>query len=625
MKAQPLFPAPYYIPAVAFLLLTLLAFSDVFIVPKIPGAPGALLAVLHELHDLLAAMIALFLAHRRSAGAGRAGIVWFVALHVALNLGLSSLTAAEGLWQAILLAAALLGIHVIEARNRLEAELETQRAAAFKLVDELILLNGIATIGVEAVDVDSLAQDAVQVINSALHPDYFDIGLLDEDSGTLRVYHSSHEVDAGPLTIPAGKGVIGQVVASGQLRRIADVRLEPSFLAVHPGVQSELCVPLKIAKRVLGALNIESKQLDAFSEADEHTLMTFADQLVTAIEKVRLLQSEQGHAREAETLREAGAIVAATLSQDETIERILVQLKRVIPYDSASVQLLGDGHLQIVGGNGFSDPAAVAGMRFPIPGDNPNTVVVQERRPYILNDAPAAHTAFREGPHNHIRSFLGVPLIVGGQVIGMLAIDSTHPNFFVADHVRLVMAFADQVALAIQNAKLFSEVQQLARIDGLTHLYNRRHFTEMARHEFERARRYHHPLTAIMLDIDHFKNVNDTHGHAVGDQVLQIVAARCQAIVREIDVLGRYGGEEFVSLVLETDLQGGEVVAERLRQTVAEPPIDTDHGTIAVTISLGIAVLDKDCRDLEDLLRRADQALYAAKQAGRNQVATWRE
>jgi diguanylate cyclase (GGDEF)-like protein len=473
--------------------------------------------------------------------------------------------------------------------------------------------------------VDSLLEDAVQVINSALHPDYFDIGLFDETSGMLRLYRSPHSLDPELRAIPSGRGVIGQVVASGQARRIPDVRLEPDFLAVHPDVQSELCVPLKIKKRIIGALNVESKQPNAFSEGDEHLLMTFADQLVTAIEKVRLFQSEQGHAREAETLREAGAIVAATLSQEETIERILAQLQRVIPYDTASVQLLEDGYMEIVGGNGFADPAAVVGLRFPIPGDNPNTIVVQERRPYIINDAPASHAAFREGPHRHIRSFLGVPLIVGGQIIGMLAIDSTRPNFFLANHVRLVTAFADQVALAIQNAKLFSEVQQLARTDSLTNLHNRRHFTEMARHEFERARRYHHPLTAIMLDIDHFKIVNDTYGHAVGDQVLQIVAARCKAIVREIDVLGRYGGEEFVSLVLETDLKGGQVVAERLRQTVAEPWIDTDHGPITVTISLGIAVLDPQCRDLEDLLRRADQALYAAKQAGRNQVATWRE
>jgi diguanylate cyclase (GGDEF)-like protein len=128
-----------------------------------------------------------------------------------------------------------------------------------------------------------------------------------------------------------------------------------------------------------------------------------------------------------------------------------------------------------------------------------------------------------------------------------------------------------------------------------------------------------------MLDIDHFKNVNDTYGHAVGDQVLQVVSTRCKKAVREVDVLGRYGGEEFASLLLETEANGGRVVAERLRKAVAEPSINTDDGEIIVTISLGIAVLDKDCRDLDDLLRRADRALYAAKQGGRNQVAVWRE
>ena len=146
---------------------------------------------------------------------------------------------------------------------------------------------------------------------------------------------------------------------------------------------------------------------------------------------------------------------------------------------------------------------------------------------------------------------------------------------------------------------------------------------ELAQREFRRARRHRRPLTAIMLDIDHFKKVNDTYGHAVGDQVLQIIAARCRETVREIDILGRYGGEEFVVLLLETDIDGTCVMAERLRQCVAEPPISTDGGPLVITISLGIAILDKECTDLDNLLRRADQALYVSKRNGRNRASTW--
>ncbi|MBI5353849.1 MAG: diguanylate cyclase [Chloroflexi bacterium] len=509
--------------------------------------------------------------------------------------------------------------------NKLAGDLNIQRAAAFQRADELTILNGLATIGVEATSVDTLIEDAVRVINSALHPDYFDIGLVDETSGMLRVFRSTSTSGSDRLVIPLGKGLTSQVLRTGKIQRIPDVSLEPDYFEVNPKTQSELCVPLKIGERMIGVINIENKKLNAFSDADERLMVTFADQLVIAIEKVRLFQQEQRHAQESETLRQAGTIVAATLEQDEAIERILVQLERVVPYDTASVQLLGEGYLEIVGGRGWSDSAAVVGMRFPIPGDNPNTVVIQERRALILADAPSVHAAFREGVHSHIHSFLGVPLIVGNQVIGMLAVDNAKPDFYTSDHARLVAAFADQVALAIQNARLFSEVQKLASTDSLTGLHNRHHFMELSKREFGRARRYQRPLAVIMIDIDHFKQVNDTYGHAAGDQVLKIVAERCRKTVRDIDILGRYGGEEFAALLLETSLEGAQIVAERLRHCVSEPAINLDGHSLTVTMSVGVTTLDERCTSLDILLVRADKALYLAKQAGRNRVSIWQE
>jgi diguanylate cyclase (GGDEF)-like protein len=614
-----------------FLALTLFALGEIiasWLAPHTLNSP--LLHIFYQSHGLLILLAGLYVANWVSPKMAMGVVLALMSMHIFFDSRVAPLQLTDWVHQAILFIITLLGIRIIVNRNLLEenlkkaaSELESQKAFAFKLVDELILINGIATIGVEASNVDDLIEDAVRIIDSALHPDYFDIGLIDESDKMLTIYRSTHLTDKSRLKIPLDKGVVGQVISTGKVSRFPDISLEPSFLDVHPDSRSELCVPLKVGKQVIGVINVESRKLDAFGQSDEHLMMTFADQLVTAIQKVRLFQSEQRHAYEAETLREAGAIVAATLSQEETIQRILAQLKRVLPYDSASVQLLRDGHMEIVGGDGWPDPSAVVGMRFPIPGPNPNTVVVQTGKPYILNDAPNFFDAFREGPHSHIRSFLGVPLIVGKQVIGMLAIDSTRANFFTEDHTRLISAFADQVALAMQNAKLFSDVQNLAHTDSLTGLNNRHYFTELAQREFERARRHRRPLAAIMLDIDHFKNVNDTYGHSTGDQVLREVSARCKTIVRDIDVLGRYGGEEFASLVLETDVNGGQIVAERLRQTVANPPIETDQGPLEVTISVGISILDQECENLDELLRRADQALYMAKQAGRNQVAVW--
>jgi diguanylate cyclase (GGDEF)-like protein len=125
-----------------------------------------------------------------------------------------------------------------------------------------------------------------------------------------------------------------------------------------------------------------------------------------------------------------------------------------------------------------------------------------------------------------------------------------------------------------------------------------------------------------MLDIDHFKQVNDTYGHAVGDQVLRAVARRCRESLRGIDLLGRYGGEEFAALLPEDELAGARRAAERLRQHIANAPVDTERGLLNITISLGAAAVSEGCPDLTALLDRADAAMYAAKKAGRNRVET---
>ena len=164
------------------------------------------------------------------------------------------------------------------------------------------------------------------------------------------------------------------------------------------------------------------------------------------------------------------------------------------------------------------------------------------------------------------------------------------------------------------------EVQRLAITDSLTGLYNRRHFFELADNELQRARRYRRFLSAIMLDIDHFKQVNDTHGHAVGDHVLKEVADCCSQAMRKEDVLGRYGGDEFAIMLPESNLVATCQVAERLRQRIAQKPIDTEVGPVTVTVSLGVSTLDDECSKPETLLANADQALYVAKRSGRNRV-----
>jgi len=219
---------------------------------------------------------------------------------------------------------------------------------------------------------------------------------------------------------------------------------------------------------------------------------------------------------------------------------------------------------------------------------------------------------------------LYIPLKVGPNLVGLLVIGpKLSEEKYARDDELTLTTLANQTAVAIENARLFYQVQQLAIIDDLTGIYNRRHLLELSEREFKRAQRFRRSLSIVMMDIDHFKMVNDSHGHAVGDEVLRIVAERCKNNIRTVDVLGRYGGEEFIFLLPETGLSEAFQITERLCNRIADSPINTSVGDISITASFGIASFSADVSDLNALLRHADMALYSAKRSGRNRLQTF--
>ncbi|HNC47829.1 MAG TPA: GGDEF domain-containing protein [bacterium] len=189
----------------------------------------------------------------------------------------------------------------------------------------------------------------------------------------------------------------------------------------------------------------------------------------------------------------------------------------------------------------------------------------------------------------------------------------------------------NEIGVAVERALLYQETFEISIKDGLTGIYNRRYFNDRSQREFNRAKRYKHILSFILMDIDHFKKFNDTYGHKVGDEVLVWVAKNLGKGLRDHDVLARYGGEEFIVILPETDVKGAAIVAEKLRKIIDEQSVQINHlfvsqnphstfHTDRVTISLGVASFPKDGATLEEVLERTDQQLYVAKSQGRNQV-----
>jgi diguanylate cyclase (GGDEF)-like protein len=211
-----------------------------------------------------------------------------------------------------------------------------------------------------------------------------------------------------------------------------------------------------------------------------------------------------------------------------------------------------------------------------------------------------------------------LPLIIEGKTMGVLWMwgEGIHEN-----DMPTMSLFASQLAAALQNADLLNEVGRLAITDELTGIYNRRYFFEVAEKKFAHAQKNRIPLSALLVDIDHFKDFNDKYGHVVGDQVLHAAAQMMSSALRESDFIGRYGGEEFSIILSETNDSAALRVAERLLANVADVPIDTEAGKLSIQISIGIAGMNNETPTLHSLIVAADQAMYLAKSAGRNRLA----
>jgi len=229
--------------------------------------------------------------------------------------------------------------------------------------------------------------------------------------------------------------------------------------------------------------------------------------------------------------------------------------------------------------------------------------------------------AERIGPSNpNMLPIMAVPVIYREQVIGMIVVeDGLKTRIWDEDEIRLIETIADQVAVAVNHARLFEKMRESSITDGLTGVYNRRHFGAQLDHEFRLCRRSQIPLSLIMIDLDFLKKINDTAGHLAGDAAIKHTADSIVASVRSTDTTARYGGEEFVVILPHTDSEAAMQVAEKIRETIASTSVpDLGH----VTASLGVATFPMHAETEAELISMADQALYAAKRGGRNRVCS---
>lgn len=349
------------------------------------------------------------------------------------------------------------------------------------------------------------------------------------------------------------------------------------------------------------------------SEENIQSIMVLAEDIT---QRKRMEQAEREQRLLAEALRDTAVALNSTLEFSELLDKILINISNVVPHDSANIMLVEDGIAYIARIRGFGEKQSnqpEEPLRLVI-GDTPNLYQMSvSGQPLIISDVNIYTWWQSSAEQAVIRSYAGAPIRVKGKTVGFLNLESNTPAFYTNLHAERLQTFAEQAALAIENTRLYEEVQKLAVTDHVTEVLNRRGVVELGELELERARRYEHSLSAIMLDLDNFKLVNDAHGHLTGDLVLKGIASRLCSEVRKIDIFGRFGGDEFIIILPEIKLREAKKAAKRLQKSLSEKPIKTEQGEFTITATAGVAQMTKTTKDVKDLIDKADKNMYKAK------------
>jgi diguanylate cyclase (GGDEF)-like protein len=511
------------------------------------------------------------------------------------------------------IALAIARIKTLELANRHAKEAENLRQANAALVSSL---------------------DLREVLNSIL--DHLE-QVISFDSACVFMLQGNHlhaEADKGfsvqvaGLDIPADDPLLMQSALKGGPIIIDDVSQDSRFnrWGGTSDIHGWMGVPLIAKGEIIGFLTIDSHQVGAFDVEKADLTQVFANQAAVAIHNARLYNAEQQRGRELEALHTAATTLVSTLEIDILIERIISAITIAIPAAIKGLLLMVDeapSCLKVKASFGFQKPLVDEVFN----ADSHFIAnIVQLQQPILIDHAqPGADLGLDQLAEEikDIQSFMIAPLVIEEQMKGVILLGSTFPGAFSYADLRLLTNFANTVAAAVRNAQLHAEVQELAITDPLTNLYNRRGFFELGQRELDHALRTGYGLSAIMMDADLLKTINDTYGHDVGDQILLLIADKCRTNLRKTDIICRYGGDEFAILLPESPLSSTVEVAERLRESIAEFKLQTRHGSMSASVTIGVANMDEDCEDLDVLLKRADTALYLAKADGRNHVRIW--
>jgi diguanylate cyclase (GGDEF)-like protein len=469
-------------------------------------------------------------------------------------------------------------------------------------------------------DLDEVLSQILMIAKDYFRVENCAILLLDPADQKLKVRKEFGGSRLG-CEIPFGQGVIGSAAKRKLPVYVPDVSKEPRYIKTFSATKSELAIPLVVRDEVYGVLDFQSGKLDYFDKDTIDLLTLFSTQASIALANARLYSKEQRQRAQLEAINAIAEQISKTIELNDLLEKICSLITGKFPVDHAVLMLREgepDEQRLLMRAHSGRLTALLQGQWELPPGDGLCRTAFHRGEVVVENDVVRAQRyipGFKE-----TRSELCLPLIALEETFGVLVLESAKPDNFQEEDIHVLRSVADICAVGIRNAMQLQQAKTMASTDGLTGIYNRRGFETRIIESLGAAERNGLGLALLMIDIDHFKKLNDEFGHLLGDEVLRQVAKVFTQHIRKNDLVCRYGGEEFAILLPEIHTDRASAVAEKLRRVVQEfqfPGVPRP-----VTISLGVADFPNHAKNRDELVRAADAALYGAKMNGRNRIET---
>ena len=436
------------------------------------------------------------------------------------------------------------------------------------------------------------------------------------------------QVDFDLLRCRLGEGFSGWVALHGEPILANDANADPrgsTIVGTDDIDESMIVVPMRYDGVTIGVVTLSKLGLDGFDDDDLRVLTILADQAATAVETARLLSRSQALARELRRLLDMSGELSESLDPRQVADLMAGHFARAMDVDECAISYW-DRATDRLESLGYFPPLKLEEMDpfFDLAG-YPETIRALRDEAIVTIDAedpladPAEVALLRKDGN---RSLVMLPLIAKGEAIGLVELFSRGEIHADAERLELARTMANEAAMALENAWLYEDARKLADRDPLTGFANHRYLHERLGEEVVRSQRGRQPLSLLMLDLDDFKLVNDTFGHLFGDRVLTWTAEMIRSTLRTTDLPARYGGDEFVVILPETDPAEAEVVAQRILEAFCERSfVGEQRGPVPIALSIGIATYPSDGRTATELIAAADAALYRVKRAGGHDAA----